>query len=477
MGRLAKYRGKLEWGEIPKPGKAAKARSLLPDGFAADDVAAVIVRHGGMSYAVTLDSMVPEGAELARDGSGQVCGIPAVAGGAPGGEGPRESQVPGQGPAGGAKRRRGRPRKSGGPAGKGAGCSPKPDSGGKSPGAAGLGVKEGGGSLPHGAFAPFHSPMEPMGMYVVEFDEGCDPFRVYGGDQERARLACLGEIMKMDHGAGGFRAVMYGPMGGDFETGVDDPGSVEGPRGGRRADDGLYVEPEPGWKGKGLPSLEIRVDVVAPTPDCVRVHHSWGDCAWPLGGAHGRKARCPDCGRVARLSPGNGGVPVLDYAEGEPAILDCVESIRFLVEDAVKKAAVSGVAHCVVMASRDGDLGVRARPNRHFTFSGAEVLYVAGPDAWKPIMPGEWFTVRRDGADMVVLLADGGKLASAGGDPGEEISMIRGIGGRTPRMLTLDGALRAIDWDSAIGGDVDLVIALYERRLDLARARWGGRCQ
>ncbi len=81
MEQVAKYRGELEWGEIPMAGKTVEAASLLPEGFRPGNVAAVIVRHGARSYAVTLNARVPATAEIVRDGSGQVCGIPAVAGG------------------------------------------------------------------------------------------------------------------------------------------------------------------------------------------------------------------------------------------------------------------------------------------------------------------------------------------------------------------------------------------------------------
>ncbi len=81
MEQVAKYRGELEWGEIPMAGKTVEAASLLPEGFRPGNVAAVIVRHGARSYAVTLNARVPATAEIVLDGSGQVCGIPAVAGG------------------------------------------------------------------------------------------------------------------------------------------------------------------------------------------------------------------------------------------------------------------------------------------------------------------------------------------------------------------------------------------------------------
>ncbi len=84
MEQVAKYRGELEWGEIPMAGKTVEAASLLPEGFRPGNVAAVIVRHGARSYAVCLRARVPATAEIVLDGSGQVCGIPAVAGGAPG---------------------------------------------------------------------------------------------------------------------------------------------------------------------------------------------------------------------------------------------------------------------------------------------------------------------------------------------------------------------------------------------------------
>ncbi len=81
MEQVAKYRGELEWGEIPMAGKTVEAASLLPEGFRPGNVAAVIVRHGARSYAACLRARVPATAEIVRDGSGQVCGIPAVAGG------------------------------------------------------------------------------------------------------------------------------------------------------------------------------------------------------------------------------------------------------------------------------------------------------------------------------------------------------------------------------------------------------------
>ncbi len=84
MEQVAKYRGELEWGEIPMAGKTVEAASLLPEGFRPGNVAAVIVRHGARSYAACLRARVPATAEIVLDGSGQVCGIPAVAGGAPG---------------------------------------------------------------------------------------------------------------------------------------------------------------------------------------------------------------------------------------------------------------------------------------------------------------------------------------------------------------------------------------------------------
>lgn len=46
-----------------------------------DNAAALFVRYDGKVYAVFKSAQVPAQAELVRDTQGQLCGIPAVAGG------------------------------------------------------------------------------------------------------------------------------------------------------------------------------------------------------------------------------------------------------------------------------------------------------------------------------------------------------------------------------------------------------------
>ena len=82
---VAKYDGRfLDGTSIPGAARTIKAASLLKTGDCTTlkkNTAAVFVKYGGEVYGCLLGQLVPEDAELVRDKSGQVCGIPAVAGG------------------------------------------------------------------------------------------------------------------------------------------------------------------------------------------------------------------------------------------------------------------------------------------------------------------------------------------------------------------------------------------------------------
>ncbi len=79
---VAKYNGKfLDGTAIPQTVRKVMAGSLLKEKALQKNTAALFVRYDGRVYGCMLGQLVPEDAELVRDNSGQVCGIPAVAGG------------------------------------------------------------------------------------------------------------------------------------------------------------------------------------------------------------------------------------------------------------------------------------------------------------------------------------------------------------------------------------------------------------
>ncbi len=73
----------LDGTTIPQTVRTVRADSLLQkkEESLRKNTAAVFVRYSGEVYGCLLRQLVPENAELVRDDSGQVCGIPAVAGG------------------------------------------------------------------------------------------------------------------------------------------------------------------------------------------------------------------------------------------------------------------------------------------------------------------------------------------------------------------------------------------------------------